>query len=322
MSLRNLALGAVLAAFLLPVSAQTDNFPQRPIRLVVPWSPGAHTHAVARLMADRLTTRLKQPVLVDNKPGATGIIGATLVARSQPDGYTLLFALPETNVLNPLIYKNIAYTAKDFDAVAFMGVVPFALVANPSSKASTVSDFVRLAKEKPGAVSVATWGIGSTAHVATALIEQSANVHLLHVPFPGSAPALTQLLSGQVDLMFMGTQTAADLAKAGKVKVLGVTSAKRMDAYPEFPTLAEQGMPIDVAVWYGFMAPANTPAAIKDYLAKEILAVLQDPAVLKELRDRTMVITPQSAAQFSRFLSDEEARWTSLIKAKNIRIDN
>ena len=322
MSLRNLALGAFLAAFLLPVSAQTDNFPQRPIRLVVPWSPGAHTDAVARLMADRLTTRLKQPVLVDNKPGATGIIGATLVARSQPDGYTLLFALPETNVLNPLIYKNIAYTAKDFDAVAFMGVVPFALVANPSSKASTVSDIVRVAKEKPGAVSVATWGIGSTAHVATALIEQSANVQLLHVPFPGSAPALTQLLSGQVDLMFMGTQTAADLAKAGKVKVLGVTSAKRMDAYPEFPTLAEQGLPIDVAVWYGFMAPANTPAAIKDYLAKEILAVLQDPAVLKELRDRTMVITPQSVAQFSRFLSDEEARWTGLIKAKNIRIDN
>ena len=323
MSLRKLALGAVLAAFLLPVSAQTGNFPQRPIKLVVPWAPGANTDAIARLMADKLSARVKQPVVVDNKPGATGIIGSTLAARSQPDGYTLLLALPETNVLNPLIYKNITYTAKDFEAVAFIGIVPFALVSNSSSKASTVPELVRVAKENPGAVSVASWGIGSTAHLATALIEQAANLDLLHIPFPGSAPALTQLLSGQVDLMFMGTLTAADQLKAGKVKVLGVTSEKRMDAYPEYPTLAEQGLPgINVAVWYGFVAPAKTPAAIKDYLAKEILAVLQDPAVLKDLRQRGMVVQPQGPAQFSQFLSDEEARWSKLIKAKNIRIDN
>lgn len=323
MSLRNLALGAVLAAFLLPVSAQTGNFPQRPIKLVVPWAPGGNTDGIARLMAAKLSARVNQQVVVDNRPGANGIIGSTLVARSQPDGYTLLLALPETNVLNPMVYKNITYTAKDFDAVAFMGVMPFALVSNPTSKASTVPELVRVAKETPGSVSAASWGIGSTAHAAIALVEQSAKVELLHVPFAGTAPALTQLFSGQVDLMFLSAQSAAEHAKAGKVKVLGVTSGKRMDAYPEYPTLAEQGMPgVDVALWYGFVAPAKTPVAIKDYLAKEILAVLQDPAVLKDLRDRGMVVQPQASSQFSRFLSDEEERWSRLIKAKNIRIDN
>jgi tripartite-type tricarboxylate transporter receptor subunit TctC len=323
MSLPKLALGALLASFLLPVSSQTANFPDRPIKLIVPWAAGGNTDAIARLMATKLSTRVHQPVVVDNRPGANGIIGSTAVARSQPDGYTLLLALPETNVLNPMVYKNITYSAKDFEALAYMGEMPFALVSNMTTKAGTVPDLVRAAKEKPGTVSAASWGVGSTAHAAIALMEQAAGLDLLHVPFTGTAPAMAQLYSGQVDLMFLSAQMANDNAKAGKVKVLGVTSGKRLEAYPDYATLAEQGMRgFDVGLWYGFMVPAKTPAPIRDYLSKEILAVLQDPAVLQDLRQRGMVVQPQGAEQFARFLSEEDARWSKLIKAKNIRIDN
>jgi tripartite-type tricarboxylate transporter receptor subunit TctC len=222
-----------------------------------------------------------------------------------------------------MVYKNITYSAKDFEPVAYMGEMPFALVSNMTTKASTVPDLVRAAKEKPGTVSAASWGVGSTAHAAIALMEQAAGVELLHVPFTGTAPAMSQLYSGQVDLMFLSAQMANDNAKGGKVKVLGVTSAKRMDAYPEYATLAEQGMrDFDVGLWYGFMLPAKTPVPVRDYLSKEILAVLQDPAVLQDLRQRGMVVRPQGAEQFARFLVEEEARWSKLIKAKNIRIDN
>ena len=323
MSFRNLALGVVLAAILLPASAQTDSFPSRPIRLVVPWSPGGNTDGIARLMALKLSARINQQVVVDNKPGANGIVGTTAVARAQPDGYTLMLALPETNVLNPMVYKNISYTSKDLDPVAFFGVMPFALVANPTSKATTVPDLVRAAKQQPGSVSAASWGIGSTAHAAIALMEQTAHVELLHVPFPGTAPALTQLFSGQIDLMFLSALNAVELEKAGKVKVLGVTVDKRMDSFPDVPTLAEKGLPgIDVALWYGIAAPAKTPSAIKNYLSKEILEVLKDPAVLQDLRSRGMVVQPKNADEFSRFMVAEEGRWSGLIKAKNIRIDN
>ena len=323
MSLPKLALGTLLATFLLPVSSQTANFPDRPIKLIVPWAAGGNTDAIARLMATKLSTRVRQQVVVDNKPGANGIIGSTVVARSQPDGYTLLLALPETNVLNPMVYKNITYSAKDFDALAYMGEMPFALVSNMTTKAGTVPDLVRAAKEKPGTVSAASWGVGSTAHAAIALMEHAASVELLHVPFTGTAPAMAQLYSGQVDLMFLSAQMASDNAKGGKVKVLGVTSAKRMEAYPEYATLDEQGMRgFDVGLWYGFMVPAKTPAPIRDYLSKEILAVLQDPAVLQDLRQRGMVVQPKGAEQFARFLSEEDVRWSKLIKAKNIRIDN
>jgi tripartite-type tricarboxylate transporter receptor subunit TctC len=323
MSFRNLAFGALLAAILLPASAQTDKFPSRPIRLVVPWSAGGNTDGIARLMALKLSARINQQVVVDNKPGANGIVGTTAVAHAQPDGYTLMLALPETNVLNPMVYKNISYASKDLDPVAFIGIMPFALVANPSSKAATVPDLVRAAKQKPGSVSAASWGIGSTAHAAIALMEQTARVELLHVPFPGTAPAMTQVFSGQIDLMFLSALSAVEFEKSGKVKVLGVTVDKRMDAFPDVPTLAEQGLPgIDVSLWYGITAPAKTPSAVKDYLAKEILEVLKDPTVLQDLRGRGMVVQPKNAAEFSRFMAAEEERWSSLIKAKNIRIDN
>jgi len=155
------------------------------------------------------------------------------------------------------------------------------------------------------------------------LMEQTARVELLHVPFPGTAPAMTQVFSGQIDLMFLSALSAVELEKSGKVKVLGVTVDKRMESFPNVPTLAEQGLPgVDVALWYGIAAPAKTPAAIKDYLAKEILEVLKDPTVLQDLRGRGMVVQPKNADEFSRFMAAEEGRWSSLIKAKNIRIDN
>ncbi|MHA7685875.1 Bug family tripartite tricarboxylate transporter substrate binding protein [Cupriavidus sp. PET2-C1] len=323
MDLRKLLLGFFSAMFVLPVCAQPDNYPQRPIKLVVPWPGGGNTDGVARLIAENLAIRVNQPVVVENKPGANGILGATVAARSKPDGYTLMLALPETNVLNPVVYKKISYSAKDFDAVSFIGVLPFALVAKPSLKANTIPELVKLAKEKPGSISAFSWGVGSTAHTAIALLEQAADISLLHVPYPGTAQALTQLIGGQGDLMFLSAERAVTYAKQGKVKILGVTSPKRIEGYPDIPTFSEQGLPqVEVALWYGIVAPAQTPAPIKDYLAKEIQAILQDPLVLENLRNRGMVAQSQSPAQFSQFLREEDTRWSNLIKNKKIHVDN
>lgn len=323
MNTRKLVLCSIMAILLAPISAMADNFPQRPIKLVVPWAAGGNTDGIGRLVAERLSAQIGQQVVVENKPGANGIVGTTMVARSKPDGYTLMLALPETNVLNPLVYRNINYTAKDLDAVAFVGVMPFALVSRPNMEANTLAELVRLAQKDPGAISAFSWGVGSTAHTAIALMEQAANVSLLHVPFPGTAPALTQLIGGQGDLMFLSAERAATYAKRGEVKVLGVTSPKRMAAYPELPTFAEQGFPdVDVALWYGISAPSNTPAEVKEFLAKAMGSVLQEPAVLENLTNRGVVVQPKGPAEFSKFINDEDARWSKVIKDKNIHVDN
>lgn len=319
---RLLSGAGLLLTFCLPAVAQPSGYPERPIKLVVPWPSGGPTDAIARLVAEKLSARVRQPVLVDNRPGANGIVGTTAVARAPADGYTLMLALPETNVLNPMIYKTISYRHEDLQSVAFFGVRPFALVAGPLHKGKTVGDIVQIAKQHPDAVSAASWGIGSTAHVAIALIEQSANVRLLHVPFPGTAAAATQLIGGQIDLMLLGLQPAKEYANAGKLSILGVSSAKRLETHPEVPTLAEQGLGVDVSLWYGIAAPAKVSPSIRDYLNKEINAVLQDPSVVRGLREQGMVVAPQSQEAFTRFVNEEIARWAAVIKTKNIHVDN
>ncbi|MHA7685876.1 Bug family tripartite tricarboxylate transporter substrate binding protein [Cupriavidus sp. PET2-C1] len=323
MSLRKLLLGPLLAILIATGVAKADDYPSRPIRLVLPWAAGGNTDGIARLMAERLSARINQQVVVENRPGANGLIGSNLVARAKPDGYTIMLALPETNVLNPLVYKNITYTAKDFDAVAFIGILPFTLVARANLEANTVSEVLALAKKAPNSVSAFSWGIGSTAHTAIALLEQAGNVRLLHVPYPGEAPALTQLIGGQGDLMFLSAERATTYASRREVKIIAATSSQRMKAYSDIPTFAEQGIPgFDVSLWYGIVAPAGTPAPIKDLLSKAVHEVLTEPMVLENLRKRGMVVQPESASWFDKFLGKETTRWATLIKAKNIHINN
>lgn len=316
------ASATLLLAVCLPALAQPAGYPDRPIKLIVPWPSGGPTDAIARLVAEKLSTRVRQPVLVDNRPGANGIVGTTAVARAQADGYTLMLALPETNVLNPLIYQTISYRHEDLQPVAFFGVRPFALVAGPRYTGKSVRDIVEVARQQPGSISAASWGMGSTAHVAIAQIEQSANIRLLHAPFPGTAAATTQLIGGQVDLMLLGLQPATQQASAGKLSILGVSSANRLETHPEVPTLAEQGLDVNVALWYGIAAPGKVAPAIVNYLNIEINAVLQDPSVLRGLREQGMLVEPKSQKAFAQFITEETARWSALVKAKNIRIDN
>lgn len=323
MFLRNLLFGSILAVLSAPGVALADDYPSRPIRLVLPWAPGGNTDNIARLMAERLSARINQQVVVENRPGANGLIGSSLVARAKPDGYTIMLALPETNVLNPLVHKSVTYTAKDFDAVAFIGVLPFTLVARANLEADTVPEVLELATKEPNSLSAFSWGIGSTAHTAIALLEQAGSVSLLHVPYPGEAPALTQLIGGHGELMFLSAERATAYASRGELKILGTTSSQRMEAYPGIPTFAEQGIPdFDVALWYGIVAPAGTPVLIKDYLAKAIHDVLREPSVLANLRKRGMVVQPESASWFDEFLGKETTRWAALIKAKDIHIEN
>ncbi|MHA7685877.1 tripartite tricarboxylate transporter substrate binding protein [Cupriavidus sp. PET2-C1] len=317
-----LAGATLLLACCFSAQAKPPGFPSRPIKLVVPWPSGGPTDAIARLVSEKLSVQVGQPVIVENRSGANGIVGTTAVSRAPADGYTLMLALPETNVLNPLVYKTISYRVEDLQALAFIGVRPFALVAGPTYMGKSISDVLRIARRSPESVSAASWGIGSTAHLAIASLEQSANVHLLHVPFPGTAAASAQLLGGQVDLMMLGLQPATEYANAGKLSILGISAPQRLEAYPAVPTLAEQGLDVDVSLWYGIAAPANTPAPIADYLNHEINRVLQDPAVLKGLRQQGMVVRPQSRGDFSRFIDTEFGRWSALIKRKNIQIDN
>lgn len=321
--LKSLLVGAhLLLALSLPGFAQPAGYPDRPIKLVVPWPSGGPTDAIARLIAEKLSSRVRQPVLVDNRAGANGIIGTTAVARAPADGYTLMLALPETSVLNPLTYKTISYRQDDLQPVAFFGFRPFALVASSKYKGRSVQDIIQIAKQRPNSISAASWGIGSTAHLAIAMIEESASVELLHVPFPGTAAATTQLIGGQVDLMLLGLQPAKEQASAGKLSILGVSSSKRLETHADIPTLAEQGLNVDVALWYGIAAPSKVSEDIREYLNKEINLVLQDASVIKGLREHGLIVQPQSRQAFAQFLKDESAKWSTIIKAKNIRVDN
>lgn len=315
---------AILGIFslLAATTSLAETYPSKPIRIILPWAAGGPTDVIARIVADKLSAEVKQPVIVDNKPGANGIIGTTQVARAPADGYTLLFALPETNVLNPMIYKKITYKLDDFQPVAFIGDMPFALISGPKSKVNSVAELTKLARAEPGKVSGASWGTGSTAHTAIAMMEQSGKLSLLHVPFAGVAPAIVQLISGEVDTMFMGAQAAKDLELAGKVRILGLASQTRADMFPSIPTLAEQGLAVDVNLWYGLSAPAGTPKHIIEYLNRQVNAVLQDPAAAKILTERGLTVKPQSVQEYGRFVESEITRWTSIIKTKNIQIEN
>jgi len=306
-----------------PSFAQTkDTYPSKPIRLIVGFSPGGSADSVGRALAESLSTRLGQPVIVENKAGANGNIAADLVARSAPDGYTLYF--PSIgHAVNVSLYKNLPYDpVNDFTAIGSVFSAPNMLVVNNKSPYNTVGDVIAAAKANPGRLTFASSGSGTSVHLSAVLFEKMAKIDMIHVPYKGTGSAMPDVISGQVDMSFPNLPSAVPQVKAGNLKALGVTTAKRSAAAPGVPTIAESGLPgYDMATWYGLVAPANLPVNIRNRLNKELQGILADPNFRDKLIAQGADPMPGTPEQFSAFIKSEIDRWRKLIAQSQITID-
>ena len=316
---------AMLAAVPIGAAIAQDpaaDYPSRPIRIVVGFTPGGPTDQVAREIGHRLQQAWGQPVIVENKPGASSRIAFEHVARAEPDGYTLLLGAVQT-ATNMAVYRNLSYdTLRDFAPVTQLTSAVLALTVSPSLKAGSVADLVALAKARPGELTYATFGVASSAHFAGTLFEQRAGIRLTHVPYNGAAPAQTAIAGGQVDLGFMSALSAMPLMQSGKLRALAVTSQRRLAQLPDVPTMAEAGFTaFEVSSWQGLLAPAGTPPAIVSKLQREIARVL----ALPEVRERFAAVAAEpvasTPAQFRAHIESEIARWTAVARRAGLNLD-
>lgn len=311
---------AFAAVLLFGTAPSFGAFPEKPIRLVVPFSPGGGTDLIARTLAVGMAQELGQPVVVENKPGAGTIIGTDLVAKSSPDGYTLVVSSIAHSV-NPSIMSKMPYsTEKDFTPVSMIAVSPNILVVRPDSPYKTVKDVINAANGKPGKLTYASPGNGTSSHLAGALFASMANVKLQHVPYKGSGPALTDLLGGQVDLLFATAGSVGGFLESGKLRAIAVTSKDRSVAYPTVPTVAEAGVPNYVMNgWYGFYAPAGTPADVVEKLNAATKKAAASEAFKTKVVAEGLVVQTGTPAQFDSFVKAEIARWSKLVKEAGIK---
>ena len=306
-----------IAAGAFPALAQT--FPDRPIHIIVPYTPGGPSDIMARLYGAGLSQAWGQPVVIDNRPGAAGIVGHGMVAKSAPDGYTLIVS-NFSDVLNTSLGAKLPYDfAKDFQPISGLSATPFILVVNPSLPIHSLDELIAYAKANPDKLSYASSGIGTGSHLAAELLKMRAGIKMLHVPYPGVAPASVDVMAGYVSLMFMNASTAAEPIKAGQVRALGVSTLRRTSVAPDVPTLAELGLAgFDVQTWNGVQAPAGTPMAIIDKLAEEARRIVTDPALGPKLKALGSDAIPSSPTEFKTYIKSEIDKWTDVAKAANI----
>lgn len=304
-----------------PVSVATS-FPDKPIYWVVPWAAGGASDTVGRIVAERLGATLKQPVIVDNRPGAGGNIGTEIVARATPDGYTLV-QLTDATTISPGLYPTLKYDpVKAFAPVTLIATGPHVLVANPQSSVKSMSDLVSIATASPGALNYATAGIGSAQHLAVEMFKRTAGIQLNHVPYKGGAPALVDVLGGQVPIGVFGLAPALPHIKSGKLQAIAVTSATRSPVLPDVPTIAESGFPGFSSVqWFGIAAPAGTPSTVISRLNQEIVSVLKEPQVVERLEALGAEVAADTPEQFSQYIQQDMQRWTGIIKDSGIRLE-
>jgi tripartite-type tricarboxylate transporter receptor subunit TctC len=300
------------------------DYPTRPIRLIVPYAAGGPTDVLGRMVGDYLSRDLKQPVVVENKAGAQGAIGADAAARAEPDGYTLFFTAASIIVLNPMLYKKLPYDpARDFRLLALITDLPVVMEVHPSVPARTVAEFVAYARQNPGKLNFGSAGTGGTIHLAGEMFKQMAGVDMVHVAYKGAAPALTDLLSGNIQLMFDTLGTALPPVKGGLLRALAVSSAQRVPDLPDVPTMAEAGYPdYGVSVWYGVAAQAKLPDDIAQKLTASLNKALGDDAFRASL-DKVGFppLRAKSQAEIDKFVATDRARWAGVIKTLNISLD-
>ena len=311
----------IACAALFSVQA-TAEFPDKPIRLVVPWPAGGGSDVVARIVAQPMGERLKQAVVIDNRPGANGAIGSDVVARAPKDGYTLIWVTADTHAINPHVYPKLVYDPrKDFASVGMAGYFPYALVANPAFPAATVADFAAQARQRPGKITFASWGIGGSSHVAMEMFMQQGKFQMLHVPFQGAAPAIQSVVAGQVDAMIVPMSVADSYAKAGRLKLIGLASPSRFAGAPDLKTMAEQGVPVNAGTWVGIMAPAGTPPDVLATLNRALNATIETPAVREALLKLNTEPSTMSVPQFKAFVDAEYDRWGKTISDARIKLE-
>ncbi len=321
LALASQALAAIaLVAAGLP--AQAQSWPDRPIKLVVPYPAGGNADNTARLLATQLSARLGQQVVVDNRPGGGGTIGAAAVAKAAPDGYTLLLDATAFTV-NPSLFARLPFdAAKDFAPISLVMQAPLLLVVPAASPFKTVADVVQAAKARPGHLAYASAGNGGAQHLAGELFKQGAKMSMTHIPYRGGAPALTDLIGGQVDLMFSATTASGPFVKSGKLRALAISSAQRTPGWEQVPTVTESGVPgFQVNEWNGLFAPAGTPQPILQRLETETRAIVAGPEMKKRFAELGVQGVGSSAQEFKSFVQSETAKWAGVIRASGIRMD-
>jgi len=318
-------LGLALAASgLPPAGAQSANgYPQKTIHIVVPFPAGGYSDSLARLVGKNMAQAFGQAVVVDNRPGAGGNIGADIVAKSAPDGYTLVMGTIGTHAINSALYKHMPYDGiKDFTPVAFVADAETVLVVNPAIPATSVAALIALAKAKPGELTFASGGAGTTGHLAGELFEGATGTKMVHVPYKGNAPAMTDLVAGQVAMSFATLQTALPFIKSGKLVALATLGTARSAALPNVPTLEESGLHgFEVRNWTGLLAPAGTPDAIVKKLAAEVHAIMGSAEIQQRLTGDGLAYTQMGPDQFAAFVRSETDKWTKIVKAAGVQMD-
>jgi tripartite-type tricarboxylate transporter receptor subunit TctC len=306
----------------LPVPSRVTGaqpYPAQPVRIVVGLAAGGSNDIIARLMGQWLSERLGQQFVIDNRPGAGGNIATEAVVRAPSDGYTLLL-VGSANAINATLYDNLKFNfLRDIAPAASIARQPFVMLVHPSVPAKTVPEFIAYAKANPGKITMASAGIGSAPHLAGELFKMTARLDMVHVPYRGAAPALTDLLGGQVQLYFAGTASSVEYIRAGGLRALAVTGTTRSEVLPDIPVVGEFVTGYETSVWFGIGAPRNTPAEIIDKLNKEINAGIADPKVKARFAELGNTVLPGSAADFGRFIADETEKWGKVIRAANIK---
>jgi tripartite-type tricarboxylate transporter receptor subunit TctC len=312
---------AALALALIATTAMAQQYPSKPVRFVVPYAAGGATDLIARVIGERLSANLGQPFVIDNRPGAATLLGAQLVAKAEPDGYTLLMATSTTLAINASLYKNLPYDpVKDFAPISLAIQHPFVLLVNPNLPAHNVKELVALAKSKPGQLAYASGGSGSFPHLAMALFQSMTGIDVIHVPYKGSAPALTDLMGGQIAMMF--DNTALTYVKSGKIRALAVTTKDRLSVMPDVPTLQEAGVPgYELAAWQGVIAPAGTPRPVVDRLNEAIVKSLHEPETAKRLTGDGGQIITSTPDQFAAYIRSEIGRFAKIVKDSGAKVE-
>jgi tripartite-type tricarboxylate transporter receptor subunit TctC len=320
-----LLLALTLMSFLPLAQAAEDpaKYPSKSIRWIVPFPPGGGNDTIARLIGQQMATALGQQVLIDNRPGAAGALGAQVAASAPADGYTIFLAGVGSHGLNPNLRRKLPYDAvKDFDPISLIASAPLLVVVHPSLPVKSVKELIALAKSKPGVINYASNGTGGSSHMAVELFDMVAGTRMTHVPYKGLAPALTDLMSGEVQVMFSSAVAMLPQVKAGRLRAVAMTGSKRSAAIPDIPTVAEAGLKgYETGSWYGAVAPAGTPKYAIDRLSNEIVRITKSPAITNKLVEEAVIPVGSTPAEFGAYIRSEIARWAKVIKQAKIAVE-